>query len=44
VNLDLTHLGEFGEFFLFDDDTQRREVIYREEPGEARYHLRFWEL
>jgi hypothetical protein len=42
VNPDLSYLGELEDSFLYDDDAQIREVVYREEDGELGYHLRFW--
>jgi hypothetical protein len=44
VNLDLAYLGELADAFLYADDAQIREVIYREESGELGYSLRFWTL
>jgi hypothetical protein len=43
-NIDLSHLGELADAFLYADDAQLREVSYREEFGETGYTLRFWEL
>ena len=42
VNLDLTYLGALAGAFLYEDDAQIREVIYREESGALGYRLRFW--
>ncbi len=44
TNVDLTALGELADAFLFDDDNQIREVVYREEPGALGYRLRLWTL
>jgi hypothetical protein len=43
-NIDLTYLGKLGDAFLYDDDTQIREVRYREERGEQGYIVRLWVL
>lgn len=43
-NIDLTYLGVLANAFLYDDDTQIREVRYREEPGEQGYLVRLWLL
>jgi hypothetical protein len=43
-NIDLTYLGELAHAFLYEDDVQIREVIYREEPGPLGYMLRLWAL
>lgn len=44
VNIDLSYLGELADAFLYQDDTQIREVAYREEAGKPGYRLRFWAL
>jgi hypothetical protein len=43
-NIDLTYLGKLGDAFLYDDDTQIRNVRYREEPGEQGYVVSLWVL
>src|SRR5437868_490119 len=43
-NIDLTYLGDLAQAFLYNDDTQIREVRYREEAGEQGYFVRFWAL
>jgi hypothetical protein len=42
--IDLSHLGELAGEFLYEDDTQIREIYYREETGSAGYTARFWAL
>jgi hypothetical protein len=42
--IDLSHLGELAGGFLYEDDTQIREIHYREETGPAGYTVRFWAL
>lgn len=44
VGVDLAYLGELSDAVLYYDDSQIREVRYREEPGEAGYTVRFWVL
>ena len=44
VNIDLSYLGELADAFLYQDDAQIREVVYREEKGELGYRIRFWAL
>ena len=43
-NIDLSYLGELAGAFLYDNDDQIREVIYREQPGARGYTLRLWAL
>ena len=44
TNIDLSYLGRLANTYLFQDDTQIRDVRYREEPGELGYRLGFWTL
>jgi hypothetical protein len=44
LKIDVSYLGELADAFLYQDDAQIREVVYREEYGELRYRIRFWAL
>ena len=45
LNADLGHLGDLGDFALYANDRQIREVRYRVERGERpRYQVRVWVL
>jgi hypothetical protein len=44
ANIDLGYLGDLAEASLYNDDTQIREVRYKEEPGEQGYRVHFWVL
>jgi hypothetical protein len=43
-NIDVSYLGPLADAFLYEDDAQIREVVYREDDSTRGYRLRFWTL